>query len=305
MSTTSVVPTWKAEFNERVANFARVIGVGEDKVREVLSELGADGQSEQSLSILESEEFLPLSDLFKYFVDTKLTQIAKVRLGNKELRANSNKSQPVSELSGLSQSIEALAKSSRPRSAWTDDELLDAYEQNDTETLETLRKRAHGRHCIVYNANGSVNKSVSLDLLKAAKRQVTNDRHLVNGALVRVYRPGEFPLTMIDESPFFRNVPLVAGVCGESGTDWSGISQEIRVLCRIHVFDIETVKLGKTALRDIWQDAKNLSVNDFRQKYAEAGLKYDELASKESLPKLKMDPRANGDASTAKRDTAF
>lgn len=307
-NTTSVVPAWKAEFDDRIAKFASIISVDESKVREIFSEIGADGKSEQSLTILESEEFLPMSDLFKFFVDSKLTQIAKVRLANSGLRArNTQHNVPVSEMAGLAQSVAALANNARPRTAWSDEELLAAYDMHDTETLDVLRKRTNGRFCIVFNQDGSINKDTSLTLVRLAKKQVTFDTHLVDGELVRVCRAGEFPVTWIDESPFFPGKPLVAGVCGESATDWNDISHEIRVLCRLHVFDIEIVKLSKTTLREIWSNAKSHSFSELKKVYIEAAMKYADLQVRGELPKLRIDPRHESQVPTGnvKKDKGF
>ena len=79
---TPSTPDWsgKTEFDSRIKAFSEALRVDEPKVREILAELGADGETEQSLTIIDSDEFLPFGDLRNAFVDsTHLVKLAVLR----------------------------------------------------------------------------------------------------------------------------------------------------------------------------------------------------------------------------------
>lgn len=303
MSNTSVQPTWLVEFNDRISRFAKDVDIPEEKIREVFVALGVDGKDERSLRMIESDDYVPMNDLFEAFVDSGLTQKAKLRLGVAHLRG---KSDTKTGSDTIVSSIEKLANAARPKTAWTDEELLKAYDNQDSEIWEILRNRVHGRHCIIYNKDGSVNIENSLSLVRIAKRQPTNDNHMISGMPVRVYRPGDFPLSMslVDESPFFRGVALVDGTCGNSMTDWNGVLHETRVLVYIQVHEIERVKLAHHSMRQLWESARKGTVY-FRENYPMAALRYNELADKGDLPKLKVNQQEASEPRTGKADTAF
>lgn len=291
-STTSV-PAWKTEFDERIKAFAEAIGLDESKVRETLKGYGADGESSHSLDMIDSEEAFPMQELFTLFVDSGLVPKGRLRLGVATLRgkthleeaATTNGGDSVHELAG---SIKEMVASNRPKSDWTDEELLKVYDQDATEVAEILRKRTHGRPCIVFHRDQSVNVAASLKLVKTAKRQPTSNQFVWEKKPVRVYRAGEFMAHPIDESPFFPGVALVDGYCSKSNTDWSLISQKRRILARIQSQDIETAQLSKSEMKRICKDARKLT--EFGDVYDEAALRYEELDAQDKLPKLKIMP---------------
>ncbi len=290
-STTSV-PAWKTEFDERIKAFAEAIGLNEAKVRETLEGYGADGESAHSLDMIDSEEVFPMAELFTLFVDSGLVPKGRLRLGVATLRGKThleeapttNGGDSVHELAG---SIKEMVASNRPKSDWTDEELLKVYDQDATEAAEILRKRTHSRPCIVFHRDQSVNIEASLKLVQTAKRQPTSTQFVWEKKPVRVYRSGEFLAQPIDESPFFPGVALVDGYCSQSGTNWDGIDFKTRVLARIYVRDIETATLSKMQMKRICEDACEMG---FGAKYPEAVLRYEELEDQDKLPKLKIMP---------------
>lgn len=302
----SNVTSWSAEFNERVISFALAIGVSEDKVKSVLSELGADGTSDQSLAILENEEYLPMSDLFEAFVDSGLTKKAKLRLGVRFLRGKNDDLKSVSNISDVAQAINNMVSSNRPKTEWTDEELIKIYTDDSTDVWEILRKRSHGRHFIVFESNNSVNVSVTLELLKAAKKMPTNDKYILNGRTVRVYRVGEFLAQFLDISPFFPNTHLINDICTESGTNWKGISDEMRTLVYLHCHNVEKKQLSKIEMKRIHADAGK-GIEYFRSLYDEATMLYEEKKQQDNLPKLKLPTRSDYPVNTfgTKSDSGF
>lgn len=291
-STTSV-PAWKTEFDERIKAFAEAIGLDEAKVREKLKEYGADGESSHSLDMIDSEEVLPMQELFTLFVDSKLVPKGRLRLGVATLRGKTHLEEAPTTNGGeavevLCGSIKEMVASNRPKSDWTDEELLKVYDRDATEAAEVLRKRTHGRPCIVFHRDQLVNVEASLKLVKTAKRQPTSNQFVWDKKPVRVYRAGEFLAQPIDESPFFPGVALVDGYCSQSGTDWNGIDHRTRVLVRIYVREIETASLSKMDMKKICKDAHDLT--EFGDEYLDALLRYEELETQDKLPKLKIMP---------------
>jgi hypothetical protein len=282
-----VVPVWKIEFDKRVEAFAKAIRLDEPKVREILEELGADGAEESSLTILDSDEYLPFGDLRAAFVDPKHTKIGILRMAMPHLRAKTH-SEPASATTGNGDSaIHELIKSSRPKSEWSDEELLNAYDETATDVAEIIGKKTRGRPCIVFQKDGSVDNDISLKLIKIAKRQPTQETHtLDNGKLVFVYRPGEFLAKALEESPFYPGVALVDGYCSKSGTQWNNVDLRNRILCRLHAAQIETAALTKLQMADLCKSA--WEGHGFDDIVAEAVALYEKLEAQDKLPKLKV-----------------
>lgn len=299
---------WRDEFDKRIRAFASEIGVSEDDARAALSPLGVDGQSEQSLAILEDPiSGLTTQDLFEAFVDTKMTQKTKLRFASRHLRGTSLVSETTDPTSALADAVKEMAASTRPMSAWKDRELLEALDEGATEVAKNLQTRTKSRPCIVFNDNQSVDIEESLLLVKTARKQPTQKehRHSVTGRLVRVFRAGEFIAKPLDESPFFPRVALVNNYCSQSDTDWTGIPHEVRVLVRIYTQYCETKALSMREMRQVLADAKK-GMEHFRDEYGRAVLKYDELAAQDKLPKLKVMPDdVRSSAGSGQADTGF
>lgn len=300
------VPSWKKEFDSRISAFSAAIAVEEDVVREILTNLGVDGETDQSLTIMDSEEFLPMGDLRNVLVDSGHTKIAQLRCGMPHLRGKTHLDDEPAEttnggLSAVAGAIKDMVASNRPKVDWSDKELLEAYDQDTVDIADILSKRSHGRPCIVLSKEGTVNVDVSLKLLKIAKRQSTKDKHIVDSRSVRVYRPGEWLAKPIEESPFFRGEALVDGYCSKSGTQWNGISHINRVLVRIHVDKVETAVLSSREMRRIVDEARHLA-DQFEESYSEASLIYEELDKQDKLPTLKIMPSEVRDRFQGKTD---
>lgn len=305
---TPIVPNWQIEFNQRVQTFADSIGVPPAVVLKALADYGADGTTAQSLDIIDSEEALPMSELFEMFVDSKLTQKGKLRIGVAHLRGKTclQEASPTTngEVSEIASAIKDMIASNRPKSDWSDDELLRAYNDDSKEIWDILRQRSHGRPFIIFNPDGTVNVDVSRKLLSIARRQPTASRHQVGGKLVHVFRAGEFLERALEESPFCRGVALVDGYCHETDTHWSEVSDEARLICHLHYFKVETAKLSKREMKQIARKAIDLDL--LRDDLSEAALLYDELKAQDALPKLRvMSATAKEIAQKSVRDTGF
>jgi len=299
-SSTSV-PAWQSEFDGRIRAFAEAIGIEESKVLEVFDELGVDGKTSQSLTIIDNEDFLPMGDLRAAFVDSGLTKIARLRSGMPHLRgATRLDTVTVSENSNadkVSNAIQDMIAANRPKKDWSDQELLEGYNEDATEIIDILGRKSKGRPCIVFDKKGNVNISVSLDLLKAAKRRTTNDRHLVDGRPVHVFRVGEFLSAPLEESPLCIGQTLLAGYCGTSNTEWTGIDTKYRVLARVYIQHVANKAISNLEMQQLCKEAKSLSKSavpiseitvDNSELLIAAVNKYEFLESQDQLPKLKI-----------------
>lgn len=309
MSSTPIVPTWRAEFDSRISAFSEALGVEEAKVREVLTDYGADGETSQSLDIIDNEQALPMAELFQMFVDSGLTKKGRLRLAVPHLRGSTTLEEPSTTteseyLGTIAGAMKDIAILNRPKSDWSDRELLEAYDEDSSEVWEILRKRSHGRPFVIFAGDGTVNIDESLKLLKIAKKQPTTNKHRVNGKLVSVRRAGEFLTRMLNESPFCRGLALVDGYCSKSDTNWDGVCDEARVICHLHAFKVETAKLSKREMKAISKTAKDLAA--LRDELSEAALMYDELKEQDSLPKLKIrEDKVRSEPYSGKIDTGF
>ena len=301
-------PSWKTEFDDRIKMFSEVCKIDESIVRSKLSDYGADGNSSISLDMLDSEETLPMSELFSMFVDSGLTKKGNLRLAVSHLRGKSQIGtlhSTTSEEPTIASALEKVFTANRPKNDWSDEELLKIYDQDSVEVAEILRKRTHGRPCIVFNRDNSVNAEISLKLIKLAKRQATHTNFMVEGKLVSVFRAGEFLAKPLDESPLFPGVALIEGICPQSNTDWNGVSQKARTIVHLHVRKIETAALTKKAMQGICKEARKLSETEFCDEYQEATLLYQQLEDQGNLPALKILSNETKSEKSGKVDTGF
>lgn len=313
MSTTSTSPTpWATEFHSRVEKFAEAIEAAPDVVLEIFkNEFGIDDNKPDCLTILDSEEFLTASDLFKAFVDTKVAKIARVRMGMPHLRGKTHLEEPKPVANGIDKiadAVKEMVSQNKPIESWSIEELLEKYDESHPEVIKRLSSLTHGRPCIVLNrVNGEIqiNTPESAKMVKFAMKQMTSDHAMVAGKLVKVYRVGsEFPIEPIAEAPFCPGVALVNGFCAFSNTDWNGIDDEARILVRIYARHVETAQLPKKQMREICEDARK-GAEYFREQYPEAALKYDEMKVQDKLPKLKILPSEAKNESPGRRDSGF
>ncbi|KKM91799.1 hypothetical protein LCGC14_1224900 [marine sediment metagenome] len=295
---------WEAEFNKRITAFAKVSGLTELKVREVLGNLGATGEDERSLKLLDSDEFLPMGDLFEAFCDSKIISKGILRMSVTELRGRraGDTAECCTEegSSDVANAIREVVASNRPKTDWSDKELLEKYDQDETEIAKILSTRTRGRPCIVFQEDGSVNVDVSLKLVKIARRQSTAETHAVGDKAVWVFPSGKFPAKPVDASPFYPELALVDDYCAKSNTNWNSVLHEHRVIAYLYVHKVETTDLSHGELHDICDDALKGCTKSI---YSKARLIYKDLEEKGELPKLTITP--NSVIPNGSKDTGF
>ena len=312
VSSVSTEKPWTNEFNRRMLAFSTAIKMDVESVMGLFKKLGIDSTEEDCLTLLDSELFLPASDIFKTFVDEGHAPIARVRMGIAHLRGQTSLEEPKPTLNGdsgimggVTTILTKLVEQGRRVEDLTVEELLERYDEQHPEAIERLSRLSHGRPCIILNADGTVNVHESTKMVKTAMKQATSDRHIISGKVVRVWRAGtEFMVKPLDESPFYRNVALVNGVCARSGTDWNEVEQDARVLVRIYVHDVESASLNKMLMKQLNQDAKQ-GVDSMREKYPEAAMRFDELKELGQLPTLKVSHRDMVIEPSGRKDTGF
>lgn len=289
----STNPT-SVEVSKRLSEFSEVIGLDFDTVTKVFRDsLGVDAQNEPniSLEVLDNEEFLTFGDLAKYFNGDRGVPLPKLRLAIRKLRPKtsnvsdeSNTKTPISAVDKLAESVQAMVTSHRTRSEWTDRELLESLSREEVDIAKILFDRSHGRRFVVFTRRtDSIDVDSSLEMLKIAKRQATDEYWEINGVSVRLYRAGDFPSLVFEESPLVPGVALADGYCMKSKTNWTNIDRPSRVFVRLCVMD--DPKMSKRDQRSLFNLAKK-GFNALKEEYPEIALQYDELDEVDNLPKL-------------------
>ena len=302
--TTNPSELWKTEFNRRITAFSKAAKIDESIVLEKLAELGVDAESSDSLDYLDNPEFLRTSDLFSVFVDSKIAPIVRVRAAEPHLRGRTQNQSISSSSDPVVNALNQIVSSNKPKTEWSDEELLQRLDDTAFEEQKILNERTKGRACIVFNNNGTVDIPNSLELVRIAKKQVTSKQHRIGNRIVAVFRAGEFPARMLNESPFFPGSVLVKDYCSNSDTNWEGIDLETRILCRLYATQCELTKLSKKQMKDIVADAKK-GIEFFKDNYSEAVLVYEKLQSQGRLPTLKISENEVKSSGSSSKDTAF
>ena len=73
-----------------------------------------------------------------------------------------------------------------------------------------------------------------------------------------IYRAGEFPAEVFEESPFYQGVLLQNGFCPKSNTTWTDVSEEARIIVRLHIKHVEKKELSQMDMKKIAKIATNL-----------------------------------------------
>jgi hypothetical protein len=278
------------ELDDRIQKFAEACAISKEVVLEKLQGLiKTDSQQKNDpqfwLSFLENEEDLPMTDLLTAFADSGLTGKSNVRRGVKFLRGQYERGSVSETLSGM---VKALTETLRPQEQWSDEELLTKYSETEPGIARILKDRSRGYPFVVFNSDGSVNIKASLSMLRVAKRQVTNEYHrFPDIGLVKLFRAGIFPSRKTEACPFAPNEGLVDGYCAKTDTQWSGISQDARILMHC-LWKQENGQISGLEMKRLNDEARKLTIEELRDKYARAYMLQKELEEKDQLPRLML-----------------
>lgn len=184
---------------------------------------------------------------------------------------------------------------SRRAEVMTHEELVRAFDAQDYDNAvgRRLKSVSRGEPFLVFESGRIVNVPVSLRLLNEIRQGISGrDRVDVGGVIKPVFRVGELPDVYVDENPLYPGRPLRLddesnwAVCDQTGRSWWGVSMEVRQLLRLAT---ETGEL-KTDIDSV-NNAIDMALRptalvDIRRRYQKAALKFEELKTTNSLPKL-------------------
>ena len=290
LKSTSTPSVLKDVLNERLQNFADAVGLTLGQVKEALKEKGIDDSDaaiERSLMLLENREYLTFSDLCEAFSDKNLIPKPVLRLGIPYL-SGSPETPPEEIENSQTNVIKELANSLKSIDKFSDEELLEKYLDHNAAIEKELSVRSKGKPFIVFNEDKSaVLIDDSIKLMKQARiSPKTIYSQIINGKMKKVYRAGDYPDILWDESPVAPGEILIEGFCDKTDTDWSTVSQECRILARLQL-EISKQKNQSFDPSKIVSEASQ-GEKHFRNVYKRAAMNYDELLQTNDLPKLKI-----------------
>jgi len=180
--------------------------------------------------------------------------------------------------------ITAVVKQLKPIGQWSDAELVEQYGKNCPMQVEDeLSKRSKDRPCMIFNEdNASINKEISLILLREARHCPTPSTYLVDKKLYQVYKIGEFPMNVMYECPIHSNVLLVNGYCEDCGQKWSTDDSELHKNVFLRMIS-ETTRIEPITLKMYMQQ----SFEDLIGMFPKILLKFNALKEEGKLPTLK------------------
>ena len=291
-----------SQLSKRVKDASKVMKVTEDVMYDLLLQLGIDKDEDDSLALLEAET-TTLQDAQEVFClhpgwapDPENTKVpvARFKAGWFVLKGTSKKK--IEDKDPSQTTSEALLKELRDVRRYKDTELLDEYNPEcSTEIIDELNKRSRGNSFLVYN-DEELNKEISLEMLRIARRQDTSDRHtyLKNGrtVTVRLLRVGEFPHIWVEESPIHPDIELQNGYCDKCQNTWDGIEIEDRIIVRVAV-DCGGIDVDSSArIHELIKKIRENKNANFLLEVPAIQARYDDLKEIERLPVLRR--RAGG-----------
>ena len=240
------------ELVERIQAASKVMRITDKDVCDRLKLLGIIWTEDDALDLLLSETTTE-EDALKVFAGIP---IARFRAGWALLKGRKTETQgdPTGEKS------ESILKALRPVDQWSDEDLVNAYDQNcSTKIFAELRERSKNRRFVAFDdENGRCSKEVTLQLLRMARRQPigttwADDQfgqfHPATGKTYHIYPAGEFPMPLVEECPLHDDIILVDGYCEKCMESWKGVTHPDRILAR----------LTKPYVGDSWQNAMWIS----------------------------------------------
>ena len=268
-----------AEHNTAIGGVDKPGYVNPDAFFEALKMMGAT--TEDRLKRLQYEEILecfPTSGPVKPKLIAK--DIAKVFRGNTEVGDSAPKSAQG----------EVRPVSAKKANYLSPRELLYFFDPEEpTNPVGTrLNQISKGDSFIVYESGITLDVDSSLQLLNEIKQGFKGRKDfLVNGIVKPVFKVGELPDNFVDENPLYVGRPLRPdGTCDQTNRSWEGVSSEVRQIIRL-------ITEGKNVSFDdahkFLDFAHGLDpMSTLRNRYRDASLKFDSLASTGGLPTLKI-----------------
>lgn len=282
--------TLKQRISEAASIFSPYCKSPEEVIIAALQEIGID-DSEIGIKILEApstvaDDFNAV--LVKQDINIPLPRVKAVWImlkGQdpfKQKEVNVDKNDMTIHTPALVEEIVKRLEKQKPIGQWSDQELLQNYGRDcPLQVEEELAKRSKGRPCITF-LHGEIHLETSLELLRQARHVNTPTTYYIGCETVKVYKVGDFPMSMFYECPTHSHVLLVNGYCEECGLVFKDyeVNKEKYIFIRLIS---ETDKLQPVALR-AYLDS---SIEELKRMFPKIALKYNDLKEEGRLPTMK------------------
>jgi hypothetical protein len=176
---------------------------------------------------------------------------------------------------------EKLAKAMTPA------QLLDVYnpKQLKTPIAERLKFYSEGKKFIVFNDDGTIDKTISLKLLDELDDHGEIFTYIGTDGVIRLtYAVGERPDQITNEHPLFPGTALRNGVSA-IGCDWNKIDWKSKRTLYLAVTETSEIDMSKMHELDVYDLAKDGMVD---RRCIEAAKLYKEREALENLPSLRI-----------------
>lgn len=186
--------------------------------------------------------------------------------------------------------------SSKKAEQMTIQQLIEVFdpENYDNSVGKVIANIAKGQPFVVFSSGRIVDVPTTVKILTEIKAGYSGRTDItVDGIVKPVYKIGDLPDSFVDENPLYPYRPLRPdGTCDQTGRSWDGISLEVRQLVRL-VIENE-VKLTIDSAHQLMDMAVGVeAMKVLRNRYRKSSVKFDELNSTGSLPKLKVSLKKN------------
>lgn len=169
-------------------------------------------------------------------------------------------------------------------------ELVEKYdpENPDNPFGEKLKILSDGQRFIVFNNDGTVNVSVSQNLLQELRNSYPERQNvIVESDVHKTYSVGDRPSRYADEHPLWHGKMLRPDGTSDAGIDWKSVPLQVRQLVYLAV-NLEPAVLQGKDEQDIRDLIDSKTFNELGKRWKNAYLKFKELSETNQLPQLKI-----------------
>lgn len=279
--------TFKERVSEAASIFSPYCKSPEEIILSALFEIGID-DSEIGLKILEAPSTVAddfNAALVKLNINVPLPRVKAVWIMLKGQDPFKQKEVDVDMTIHTPTLVEEIVKrleKQKPIGQWSDQELLQNYGQDcPLQVEEELAKRSKSRPCIAF-LHGKIHVETSLELLRQARHVNTPTTYYVGCETVKVYKVGDFPMSMFYECPVHSHVLLVNGYCEECGLVFKDydVDKEKYIFLR---FISEIERIQPVALRAYL----DTTFEELKKMFPKVALRFSDLKEEGRLPTMK------------------
>lgn len=295
----------------RIAESSKILGIPRSILKKTLQEIGVTADDSgaallQSTAVtvdyLEHELSAALQENTKQKIPALKVRVASDVLKNGSVAEKEAQKEKEVELikekipgKEFTETIAQLIGAQRPIKNWKDEELLTSYaETRDEEIALELNRRANGHPFIVLQSGetasetAKINISVSMDLLKRARKNIVQNSIAVEGGPVPVYKINELdPQSLTAEvCPVCGERDLYRGYCDKCMISFENVSEEEKAFIYLVV---RQGLISKDSLSDKQAILKLAAegIDSLRKQWPTVSKTFDQLKASDDLPKLK------------------